>query len=102
MSKPSRLLLVVSAFIAALAASAAWAKKPKPALCTDGRFAVAGPPLLGAGGQIVVLESRKVSIGSLCAARKAKLRRTTKGTQLTVVFPKGKCTGIKGRVTLTA
>src|SRR5262249_21509052 len=29
-------------------------------------------------------------------------RRTTRGTLLNVVFPKGKCTGIKGKVTLRA
>ena len=104
MSTGSKLMvLVVAAIVSAPEGRAAFAaRKPKPPLCTDGRFAVAGPPLLGAGGQIVVLASRKVSIGSLCAARKAKLRRTKNGTQLTVVFPKGKCTGIKGKVTLTA
>jgi YVTN family beta-propeller protein len=97
------LLLVAAAILSVPQKPAAWAAhKPKPPLCTDGRFAVAGPPLLGAGGQIVVLASRKISIGSLCAARKAKLRRTKKGTQLTVVFPKGKCTGVRGKVTLTA
>ncbi len=76
--------------------------QPKPPLCEAGRFAVAGSPLLGPGGELVVLENRTIAIGTLCAARRAKLRRTRRGTQVQVTFPRGGCSGVDGRVRLTA
>jgi YVTN family beta-propeller protein len=78
-----------------------WAA-PKPPLCTAGRFAVSGSPLLGPGGELVVLENRTIAIGTLCAARPAKLRRTGRGTGVKVTFGNGACTGVAGKVRLTA
>lgn len=94
------LLLLVSAPFFAPEAPPAWAAKPP--LCTAGRFAVAGAPLLGPGGEVVVLENETIALGTLCAAREAKLRRTKKGTKVKVVFRKGGCTGVDGKVKLTA
>ena len=77
---------------------------PKPPLCTAGRFAVQGTPLLGPGGEVVVLANRTIAIGTLCAARPAKLRTTKKGTKVKVTFRKGGCSGVqgKGKVKLSA
>jgi YVTN family beta-propeller protein len=95
------LLLVVSAASAVLDASPTVAQ-PKPPLCGDQRYAVGGSPLLGAGGEVVVLQNRRIAIGTLCAARRAKLRRTRRGTAVAVTFPRGGCTGVNGKVRLTA
>lgn len=75
---------------------------PKPPLCSAGRFAVSGDPLLGPGGEVVVLKDKTLSIGSLCAERRAKLRRRKKGTSVITAFPKGGCDGVAGRVRLKA
>ena len=61
-------------------------KRPKPALCTSGRFVVQGEPLLGPGGELVILKNRTVAIGSLCAARRGKLKALKKGTRVNVTF----------------
>ena len=45
---------------------------------------------------------RQIAIGTLCAARKAKLKRTKKGTSVKVTFGKGGCSGVSGKVKLTA
>jgi YVTN family beta-propeller protein len=91
--------LLVAATLGARGAQAA----SKPPLCTDTRrFAVAGDPLLGPGGEVVVFENRQIAIGTLCAARKAKLKRTKKGTSVKVTFGKGGCSGVSGKVKLTA
>src|SRR5215813_7657508 len=64
MSIGSKLLLVtVAAAWAAPAPPLAWAAKPP--LCPGGRFAVAGSPLLGPGGEVVVLENGTFAIGTL-------------------------------------
>ncbi|HJQ84518.1 MAG TPA: YncE family protein [Candidatus Binatia bacterium] len=97
---PAKLGLVIAAVC--LAWSAAPAGAAKPPLCTDGRFAVVGGPLIGPGGEVIVLANRTVAIGSLCAAKKAKLKRTKLGTRLTVKFKKGGCTGVTGKVRLRA
>ena len=98
MSTGSKFLLfaLAATFVAADLPTAKAA--PRPPLCTAGRFAVSGTPLLGPGGEIVVLENRNISIGSLCQARHAKLRRQKKGTAVVVVFPKGQCAGVNAKV----
>jgi YVTN family beta-propeller protein len=101
MSIASRLLpLAVTVTLAPFAAPARGVDKPP--LCTAGRFAVAGAPLLGAGGEVVVLKDGTIAIGTLCAARKAKLTRTKDGTKVKVTFPRGGCSGVTGKVKLTA
>jgi YVTN family beta-propeller protein len=99
MSTGSKLLLLASLF-AVLDSPLAWAAKPE--LCTAGRFAVAGAPLLGPGGEVVILDNQSIAIGTLCAPRRAKLGRKKKGTSVKVTFPKGGCTGVNGKVTLKA
>src|SRR5262245_7538954 len=98
-------LLTIAATFAAPAAYATYdtpptGSAPKPPLCTGGRFAVGGSPLLGPGGEVIVLENGTLSIGSLCPARHATLARRKKGTAVTVVF-RG-CSGVSGRVRVTA
>src|SRR5262249_24533162 len=61
-----------------------------------------GAPLLGPGGEVVVLDNRTVAIGTLCQARHAKLRRQKKGTAVVVVFPKGQCAGVDAKVRVKA
>ena len=102
MSTGSKLLLLALAatFVAAEVPTAESA--PRPPLCTAGRFAVSGAPLLGPGGEVVVLENRTVALGTLCPARKARLRRQKKGTAVVVVFPKGQCTGVNAKVRVKA
>src|SRR5262245_8149267 len=102
MSTGSKLLLfaLAATFVAAGVPTAKAA--PRPPLCTAGRFAVSGTPLLGPGGEILVLENRNISIGSLCQARHAKLRRQKKGTAVVVVFPKGQCAGVNAKVRVKA
>src|SRR5262249_61511853 len=72
MSKGSKVLLfaLAATFVAADVPTAKAA--PRPRLCTAGRFAVSGTPLIGPGGEIVVLENRNISIGSLCQPRHAR------------------------------
>src|SRR5262245_16998074 len=67
MSTGSKLLLfaLAATFVAAGEVPTAKAA-PRPALCTAGRFAVAGAPLLGPGGEAVVLANRTVALGTLC------------------------------------
>ena len=102
MSIGSRLgVLLVAATFAVLDGPPAGAA-PKPPLCTAGRFAVAGSPLLGPGGEVIVLQNRTIAIGTRCAARTAKLERRKKGTAVKITFPPGGCTGVSGRVRLTA
>jgi hypothetical protein len=74
----------------------------KPPLCPSGRFAVAGDPLIGPGGELVVLENKTVTIGTVCAANKAQVKRTKPGTRVKVKFKKNACQGITGRVRLNA
>src|SRR4026207_688770 len=76
MSTGSKLLLLASLF-AVLDSPLAWAAQPE--LCTAGRFAVAGAPLLGPGGEVVILDNQSIAIGTLCAPRRAKLGRRKKG-----------------------
>jgi YVTN family beta-propeller protein len=95
------LLLAVAAIFALSAASPTWAAA-KPPLCTAQRFAVAGSPLLGPGGEVVVLANGTIAIGTLCAARQAVFMRKKKGTAVQVTFPPGGCTGVTGKVKLRA
>jgi YVTN family beta-propeller protein len=74
----------------------------KPPLCTSGRFVVQGAPLVGPGGQILVLAGRTFAIGDVCAARRAKVKRTKAGTRVLVKYPKNGCSGVTGKVKLTA
>ena len=61
MSIGSKLLLfaLAATFVAAEGPGAHAA--PRPPLCTAGRFAVSGAPLLGPGGEVVVLENRTLA-----------------------------------------
>ena len=95
MSTRSKLLLLATAASLLASGPRPAAAAPKPPLCTAGRFAVQGAPLLGPGGEVVVLENRTMAVGTLCAARKAKLHATRKGTRSEVVFRKGGCTGVR-------
>ena len=72
MSTRSRLLLLATAAALFAPGPRPAVAAPKPPLCTAGRFAVQGSPLLGPGGEVVVLENRTLAVGTLCAARKAK------------------------------
>src|SRR5262245_39352804 len=74
----------------------------KPPLCENGRWAITGAPLIGAGGEIVTLSGRRLAIGSLCAERKAQLRRLKTGTRVKVKFKRGGCTGVTGKAKLSA
>ena len=89
-------LLTLAAMLAVLDALPVSAAKPP--LCTAGRFAVAGAPLLGPGGEVVVLADETIAIGNLCAARKAKLARKKNGTSVQLTFKKGGCAGVDGKV----
>ena len=101
MSTGSKLLLFVLAAICSVRDTpSAWAQ-PKPPLCTTGRFVVDGDPLLGPGGEVIVLENRTIALGTLCAPKQAKLRRTKRGTTVRVNFANGGCTGVSGKVKLT-
>jgi YVTN family beta-propeller protein len=102
MSTGSKLLLfaLAATFVAADVPTTHAARRPP--LCTAGRFAVSGAPLLGAGGEIVILGNRALTIGTLCPARHARLRRQKKGTAVVIAFPKGKCTGVNGKVRVKA
>jgi len=102
MSTRSRLLLLATAAALFAPGPRPAVAAPKPPLCTAGRFAVQGSPLLGPGGEVVVLENRTLAVGTLCAARKAKLRATRKGTRGKVVFRMRGCTGVQGKVRLSA
>ena len=74
----------------------------KPPLCTSGRFVVEGSPLIGTGGEILVLANRTLAIGNVCAARRAKLKRTKAGTRVIVKYPKNGCSGVTGKVKVSA
>jgi len=102
MSIGSKLLLfaLAATFVAAEGPGAHAA--PRPPLCTAGRFAVSGAPLLGPGGELVVLENRTLALGTLCPARHAKLRRQKNGTAVVIVYPKGNCTGVNAKVRVKA
>jgi hypothetical protein len=97
MSTGSKLLLfaLATTFVAADVPTTDAARRPP--LCTAGRFAVSGPALLGAGGEIVILANRALTIGTLCPARHARLRGQKKGTALVIAFPRGKCTGVNAK-----
>ena len=94
------LLALAATFVAAEGPRAHAA--PRPPLCTAGRFAVAGAPLLGPGGELVVLENRTLALGTLCPARRVKLRRQKNGTAVVIVYSKGKCTGVNAKVRVKA
>src|SRR5262245_58822423 len=102
MSTGSKLLLfaLAATFVAGGVTTAKAA--PRPPLCTAGRFAVSGAPLLGPGGEVVVLENRTVALGTLCPARHARLRRQKSGTAVVLVFPKGQCAGVSAKVRVKA
>src|SRR5262245_3750571 len=102
MSTGSKLLLFALAATLVTAEAPTATAAPRPPLCTAGRFAVSGSPLLGPGGEVVVLENRAVAIGTICRARHAKLRRQKKGTAIVVVFPKGQCAGVSAKVRIKA
>jgi hypothetical protein len=89
MSIGSKVLLfaLAATFVAAEGPGAHAA--PRPPLCTAGRFAVSGAPLLGPGGELVVLENRTLALGALCPARHAKLRRQKNGTAVVIVYRRG-------------
>src|SRR3990172_6215954 len=90
------------AIIVAIGALAGEGMAANPPLCTSGRFAVDGAPLIGPGGEIVVLQDRTIAIGDLCAAKRAKLKRTKAGTKVRVKFAKDGCTGVTEKVKLSA
>jgi YVTN family beta-propeller protein len=50
----------------------------------------------------VVLQNRNIAIGTICTARRAKLKRRRFGTALRVAFTKTGCTGFRGKVRLAA
>jgi YVTN family beta-propeller protein len=92
MSRPSKLVLAVASILSALLA-ARDACAAKPPLCRSGRFAVTGAPLLGPGGDLIVLENKTIAIGTVCAANRAQLKRTKAGTRVLVKFKKTACPG---------
>ncbi len=102
MSTGSKLLLLALAATMVAAEAPTASAAPRPPLCTAGRFAVSGDPLLGPGGEIVVLENRTLALGTLCPARRVRLRRQKKGTAVVIVFPKGKCSGVSAKVRVKA
>ena len=79
---------VLTAMLAARDANAA-----KPPLCPTGRFAVAGAPLIGPGGDLIVLANKTITIGTVCAANRAQLKRLKTGTRVKVKFKKNACSG---------
>mgnify|MGYP003694318069 CR=1 FL=1 len=101
MTSSVRVLLALGAMLSVLDAPPLWAA-PKPPLCTAGRFAVEGAPLIRPGGEVVVLANKTVAIGAVCAPRPAKLRRASRGTGVKVTFTNGACSGVAGKVKLTA
>ena len=50
----------------------------------------------------VVLENRTLALGTLCPARRVKLRRQKNGTAVVIVYSKGKCTGVNAKVRVKA
>ena len=66
MASSMRLLLIVGAVLSVLDAPPLWAV-PSAAVCTAGRFAVAGPPS-SVRGELVVLADEAVGIGSVRVA----------------------------------
>src|SRR5262245_1849634 len=102
MSIGSKLLLFAMAATIVAAEAPTVHATPRPPLCTAGRFAVSGSPLLGPGGEIVVLENKTIAIGSLCPASRARLRRQKKGTAVVITFGKGMCSGVSAKVRVKA
>src|SRR5438034_497747 len=85
MSTRSKLLLLATAASLLASGPRPGAAAPKPALCTAGRFAVQGAPLLGPGGDVVVLANRTMPVATLSAARKAQLHAITADDALVVM-----------------
>ena len=90
--------MVVAAATALLSAPALAA----PPLCSNGRFAVSGAPLLGhstpADADALALIGTTASIASGCDPVEANLTRRRHATRLRVMWPA--CRGIEGPVTL--
>jgi DNA-binding beta-propeller fold protein YncE len=99
MSSHPKLALIAGAF-ASVVLAAYDAQGAKPPLCTAGRFAVEGSPLIGPGGEIIVFGDRSVALGTLCNTFHARVKRTKLGTKVRVKFPKDGCTGVEGKVKL--
>ena len=95
-------LALAAPFVVAEAPTVQAAPARKPPLCTSGRFAVSGAPLLGPGGELLVLENKSLAIGTLCPTRRAKLKRLKRGTSLRITFPKGSCSGVSANVRIIA
>ncbi|HEV7735159.1 MAG TPA: beta-propeller fold lactonase family protein [Candidatus Binatia bacterium] len=102
MSTVSKLLLMLALGASSVIRPPATWSAPKPPLCSAGRFAVAGDPLIGPGGEVVVLQDRKIAVGTLCGERRAKLRRRKKGTSVIAAFSKGSCDGVARKARLKA
>ena len=96
------LLALAAPFVVAEAPTVQAAPARKPPLCTAGRFAVSGAPLLGPGGEVVVLENKTLAIGTLCPAAAREAARQKKGTSVRITFPKGGCTGVSAKVRIKA
>ena len=96
------MLALAAPFVVAEAPTVQAAPARKPPLCTAGRFAVSGAPLLGPGGELLVLENKSLAIGTLCPTQRAKLKRLKRGTSLRITFPKGSCSGVSANVRIIA
>ena len=95
-------LAVVVAVVLSAVVSARDVDAAKPPLCPSGRFAVTDAQLVAEGLDLIVLENKTITIGSVCTASRAKLRRAKVGTRVTVKFKKNACPGAAGKVRLKA
>jgi outer membrane protein assembly factor BamB len=83
-------------------ATPALARRPRPAPCPDGRFALTGSQPVGTSDvpKILVLANGSVAIDPICPPVAARIRATRKATRLRATWPA--CSGVAGRVRLEA
>lgn len=97
MSARSMTSLVVGVLLATSGAPQA----ARPPECTGNRYVVAGAPLLGPGGEFFSIVHRTAcQIGTLCDQQRGRVRlaRLRRGTRFRVVFERGACAGVDGKV----
>ncbi|MFN8542793.1 MAG: S8 family serine peptidase [Candidatus Binatia bacterium] len=74
--------------------------------CQEGRFLLAGQPMLVAGSaspaiDAVVLDGGTLAVASGCPPIAVKLQRQGRSTRIRAAWPAGTCAGVAGRVRLT-
>jgi hypothetical protein len=96
-------LVAVAALRATVALAAGSTRFP---VCESARYLLpAGQPLVPGSTtalDAVVLNREGAAIASGCPVRSARLKGRKRGTRVKVIWPPGTCTGLRGRVRLTA